>query len=180
MQRRLEATWEEERVPQMFEAVILYDDMSAGKKGMQLVGRIDKELGDAVAVRTQPWRVDFLQDAEWSALAMIDALRADLVIVSTSRASTFSIMLESWILSYCARKRAQGGAIVALAGTTENLVQNKRIKVIRSAALEAGLDFFAPQALEPGFARVVNENANRKVIGRPACERGRMERGRNT
>ena len=133
--------------PPVFRAVVIYDDVRAGARATSTLTALTAEFeGEMAEMRPQLWRFDLLEDPDWSAVALADAINADLLCLSTSGASAFSGTIEDWIKLCIAGKRGTGAAIVALLGS-DNLNEpgSPQFQLVQSAAKCAGLDFFAPK-----------------------------------
>ncbi len=127
--------------------VIVYDDVSAGQHAMHVLASQGHDLHD-IDVRPRLWRFDFLEDPEWFALALADAINADMVVISTSAPNGLNPVVRNWIKLCLARKRGSGSAIVALFGPAGNLdeLESPRYQFVQNTAREAGLDVFAPHS----------------------------------
>jgi hypothetical protein len=144
--------------PPTINVVILYDDAPAGHRAMRTVAALNGNLfHQPAALRPQLWRFDLLQDAEWFALALADAINADMLILSTSHACGLSTDVERWLKLGLARKRGTSAAVVALLGPDDHLDEPgcPRFRFVEGVARNAGLDFFAPglrsqEAAHPG------------------------------
>lgn len=144
----------DEAQTQPFNLVIAYDSVAAGQRAMRLFSYLGREHGDVLKFQTQPWRFDLLADPDWCQFAALDAIKADLLIISASSGSDLPVAVRSWISACLARKRGTHAAVVALFGTEEEMdtADSSRLQFVRMAAKEAGLDFFAPLADSAGSA----------------------------
>lgn len=131
---------------QAFNVVIAYEDLPAGQRAMQIFSNLASDHGNDFILQPQPWRFDLLADPDWAEFAAGDALRADLLVISTSGGSDLPAHVRSWVTACLARKRGGSGAVVALLGTAGNMedADSERLQFLQSAAEEAGLEFFAP------------------------------------
>jgi len=132
----------------IFNVVIVYDDVPAGQRAMRVLNNL--ALGFErrfVEMRPQLWRFDWLGDPEWFALALADAVNADMLVVSTSSASGLPAPVEGWLKLCLARKRGTSAAVVALLGPagTPDDPASPRLQFVQGMARNAGLDFFTPQ-----------------------------------
>jgi hypothetical protein len=128
--------------------VIAYDDMAAGRRAVRLCSHLGSEQEEDLAFQTQPWRFDLLAKAEWAVLAATAALKADLLIISSSRQSDLPQGVRDWLKACLTGKRGTEAAVVALFGI-EGHAENAAspgLQFVQSAAKEAGLDFFAPSS----------------------------------
>lgn len=130
----------------LFSVVIAYDNLTAGQRAMHtLMTLVEQFRGEGVEMRPQLWRFDLLEDPQWFAVALSDAIRADMLIISTSSTENLPGSMNRWLSQCLACKESGGGAIVALpaAGGEADTLQ---FHFVRNATTEAGLDFFMPQA----------------------------------
>lgn len=127
--------------------VVVYDNLGAGQRGMSILASlVDQFRGARVEIRAQLWRFDLLDDPQWFNAALGEAIRADMLIVSTgSMNSHLPATVNDWLNQCLARKQGFGGAIVALPGAASE-PDAPRFQFLKSAAIEAGLDFFTPQS----------------------------------
>jgi hypothetical protein len=66
-------------------AVILYDTIATGKRGLSVLAGITGILeDDLVEIRPRPWRLDLLHDPTAAENAMHDTSTAHVIILSTS------------------------------------------------------------------------------------------------
>lgn len=130
----------------VFNVVVAYDNLRAGQRAMcTLTSLVDQFRGARVEMRPQLWRFDLLDKPQWFKAALADAIRADMLIVSTSSANNnLSPTVKVWINECLARNQSVSGTVVALPGA-ECDPKMPRFQFLKSAAVEAGLDFFMPQ-----------------------------------
>jgi hypothetical protein len=143
--------------------VIAYQDLPAGKRAMSALEGPASQLGGAFQMRPVLWRFDFLEDANWRALAKADVFDADMLVVSVSRGNELPPWLQEWLCAALSQRRDKAGALVALLGTEEKAPTDGRLLRLQEAAREAGWDFFS--ALLP-------DNASEHGWGQariPAC-----------
>jgi hypothetical protein len=127
--------------------VVIYDDVRAGQRAVSTLTALTSEFeGERVEMRPQLWRFDLLEDPDWFALALADAINTDMLVLSAGSASGLSATVESWLKLCLARKRGTSAAVIALLGPDSNLDQpdSPRLQFVQSAVKTAGLDFFAP------------------------------------
>jgi hypothetical protein len=94
-------------------AVIAYDDISAGRRAMSMLGRTLREEADAVNILHRLWRLDLILHPRWREEALNDALAADLLILSTSEPVHVPSLIETWISAFLSRQRRTATAILA-------------------------------------------------------------------
>jgi hypothetical protein len=126
--------------------VVIYDDVPAGNHAIGVLAKLFREPEDRADLRPELWRFDFLDHPDWFALALVGAINADIVVISTSSAHGLNASLENWITLCLTRKRGTRAAVVALFGSAESAdgPASARLQFVQDAAREAGLDFFAP------------------------------------
>src|SRR5476651_1980026 len=67
------------------DAVVLYDTIATGKRGLSILAGMTGILeDDLVEIRPRPWRLDLLQDPSAAEYAMHDTCAAHVIILSTS------------------------------------------------------------------------------------------------
>lgn len=113
------------------------------------------KCGEELQFKTHRWPIDLLNDAEWYALSLADAINADLLILSTSAANSLPTTVEGWLKLCLARKRGTDAAVVALLGPDDHLDEPTfpRFRFVQGVAKAAGLDFFAPNWPAQGSAQ---------------------------
>jgi len=127
-----------------FEVLIVYDDVDAERRAMQLCSYLGHEHSE-VEFHVHPWRFDLLEHPDWAATATADGHTADLFIIATSDGSDLPAHVRSWMRSCLAQKRG-GGALVALLGAERRVDpdDSPRLLFLKNVARDAGLDFFVP------------------------------------
>ena len=128
--------------------LIAYDDVVAAQRAMRLFARVGREHLNEFLCRAQPWRFDLLGDPDWGKCASSDALRADLIVVSTSKRSDLPVAVQNWLAECLSQKQGARAAVVALLGSEDQKqdANSAGIQFLQSAARRAGLDFFVPVA----------------------------------
>jgi hypothetical protein len=141
----------------VFNIVILHDDVAAGQRALgSLATLVTRFHPNTAKLRPQLWRFDLLQDADWFALALADAVNADMLVFATSSASGLPEAVENWLKLCLARKRNTDAAVVALLPAPGNPdePESRYLQFVQGATRDAGLDFIAPElwreeALDP-------------------------------
>ena len=131
------------------DAVVLYDTVPAGKRGLSILSGITGVLGDdLVAIRPRPWRLDLLQDPTAVENATHEISTAQVIILSTSGNTPLPLEFKTWLVTVLTQRQSKGEpvAVVALLGLDEITTQTASgdFLFIKQLALEAELDFFAP------------------------------------
>jgi len=130
---------------------------------MNLVSSLHSQDALDFEIRTLPWRFDLLQDADWRDLASADALKSDLLIISTFSSANLPAAVWKWLAECLALKRGESAAVVALFGADGHMdhANSSRLQMLRSATHEAGLEFFAPS---PGMDSSLNSIRSATLI----------------
>ena len=139
--------------------VIAYDDVAARKRAMRMLADLGKDLGNDIEFQLLPWSFDLLADMDWREVAAHDAVKADILIIATSSTNPLPSAVERWAKATISQKRGTAAAVVALFASDENPdgAGSSRLEAIRTAARQAGLDFFAPaprHELDEAIARI--------------------------
>ncbi len=123
---------------------IAYDDVHAGQHAMRTIKNVERRLDWPETWHPSLWRFDLLEDPDGRVLATADALQADLIVISASSRRDLPASLQDWINACLTQKRGTAAAVVAMLGPEDNPDEpdSPRIQFIKSAAKEAGLDFF--------------------------------------
>jgi hypothetical protein len=131
------------------DAVILYDTVSAGKRGLSILSGITGILeDDLVELRPKPWRLDLLQDPTAVETATHEINTAHVIILSTSGNAPLPFAFKIWLATVLAQRQRSGErvAVVALLGLDEMTTKTASgdLRFIKQLTLDAELDFFAP------------------------------------
>jgi hypothetical protein len=131
------------------DAVILYDTIPAGKRGLSILSGITGILeDDLVELRPKPWRLDLLQDPTAVETATHEINTAQVIILSTSGNAPLPLAFKIWLATVLAQRQGNGErvAVVALLGLDEITTRTASgdLRFIKQLTLEAKLDFFAP------------------------------------
>ena len=131
------------------DAVILYDTVPAGKRGLSILSGITGILADdLVELRPKPWRLDLLQDPTAVETATHEIKTAHVIILSTSGNTPLPHAFKIWLATVLTQRQGNGErvAVVALLGLDEITTQTASgdLSFIKQLTLEAELDFFAP------------------------------------
>jgi len=131
------------------DAVVFYDTLAAGKRGMSILSRITGILeNDLVELRPKPWRLDLLQDPIAAENATHEISTAHMIILSTSGNGPLPLAFKIWLATVLTQRQRNGGrvAVIALLGLDEITTQTASgdFRFIKQLTLEAEFDFFAP------------------------------------
>jgi len=136
-------------------AVIVYDDLAAGKRAMRMLTSLTKGLGDGFEFQPLPWPFEMLADVGWGEFATSEAVSAEILIISTSGPNPLPAAVGQWAEVAIGRKQGTPTAVIALFGPEENPdgADSGRLVALQTLARRAGLEFFAPSPrheVEPG------------------------------
>jgi hypothetical protein len=137
---------ETEELRCIFNVMILYDELAAGQRAMQLFTSLADEHGDQFEFRPQIWRFEFIADPDWRPLVDEEALRADLFVVAMTGQTDLPAGVRAWFKTSLSAKQGAGAALVALLGKDGDLdtPASSRFHLLQQLAYENGLEFFSP------------------------------------
>jgi hypothetical protein len=126
--------------------VIASADRTAEQRAIRLVARLTSGLGDDLEFQPLAWSFHLLNDPDWRELAVGDAARADMLVVTSTSPAKLPPAVESWVQTSIGRLRGREAAFVALLGPDECPagIGSPALAEIQVAAVMAGLAFFAP------------------------------------
>lgn len=143
--------------------VIVYDEIAAGKRALQMMSGLGRELGEEVAFHPLPWSFGLLADTNWRAVAAADAVRADILIIATASPHPQPLppAVGQWTEAAISSKQGMPAAVVALFGPEDDpdASDSSRLDAVKHAARQAGLAFFAPTPRR-GSSQASARNAN--------------------
>jgi hypothetical protein len=129
------------------DAVVLYDTIPAGKRGLSALAGISGIMeDDLVEIRPRPWRLDFMNDADTLENALQDLRAAHMIILSTSGNAPLPLAFKIWFAAILDQRKGEHTAVVTLLGLDERSAgaASRDLHFIKQVTLEAELDFFAP------------------------------------
>ena len=134
------------------DAVVLYDSVVTGKRGLSVLAGLTGILeDDLVEIRPRPWRLDLLQDPGAAEYATQDVSTAHVIVVSTSGQIPLPLAFKSWFTAILKQRQSKGEnvAVIALLGLDESttLAASPDFHFIKQETLEAKLEFFAPHSV---------------------------------
>ncbi|HEY0256921.1 MAG TPA: hypothetical protein VGC39_05725 [Candidatus Methylacidiphilales bacterium] len=130
-----------------FHAVVLYDEISAGKRGVSTLARLaGLREEDVIEVRPRLWRFDFLKDRHGYVDAALDLAAAKMIIISTDGVTPLPDIIKDWLTDVFEQKRGHRFAVAALLGSDEPsaLSASEDMQFIEDLASKVEVDFFAP------------------------------------
>jgi hypothetical protein len=131
----------------VFNVVILHDDAASAQRALGALTTLVATFHvEAVKIRPQLWRFDLLQDADWFALALADAVNADMLVFATSSASGLPVAVENWLKLCLARKRSTNAVVVTLlpAAGNPDEPESRYLQFVPGLDTDAALDPIAP------------------------------------
>jgi hypothetical protein len=125
--------------------VVVYDTIDAAQHATQALARIHRQVGTATEFIPLGWSFDLLSEPEWRAIALEDALQADILMLATSRSGELPLSVIDWLGSAIAGKSGNSDAVVAFLGIGETGAQSPspHSRWMQSLSQSAGLDFFS-------------------------------------
>ena len=100
--------------------VIVYDDLSAGRRAIAVFAQIEEEAPKAERRLPSLWQFRWLEDPGWRLCASADAHAADLLIVAMSAAGAIPDAVESWLSEYLRQADPGGGVVLTLYGPQDD------------------------------------------------------------
>lgn len=124
------------------DVVVLYDDLAAGRWAGETISSVSDSQRDNICFRLKPWRLDFLNDPEWTTVACAEAAQAQLLFVSLSRIGNITHKVENWLRAWMRDKQGRDAAIVLMAEDTKEK-SGSPIAILKDLAINAGVNFFS-------------------------------------
>jgi hypothetical protein len=145
--------------------VIAYDTVAAGRRAMRLVSSLRSNEELDCEIRPLPWRFDLPEDPDWRDLATADAVKADVLMISSFLQSNLPPAVWKWIAECLELKRGETAAVVALFGADGQMdhADSDRLQLLTKAAREAELAFFTPSPVEDGPSSVIRWDGSTHV-----------------
>lgn len=136
--------------------LVVYDDLRAGRRAMDLVGQLAVNSGGNVDFQPAFWRLDVLGEAGCREAADGDADAAEMIVIGLSCAERSS-RIDGWLEQALARREASSVAVVAILPETapRDAGADARLGVIAQIAGRHGDVFFVSEpsresTAEPG------------------------------
>lgn len=127
-----------------FNVVIAYEDFAAGKHAKETYDYLVNELGEDYEFNNQMWKFDVLNHPKMQEMAVKDATRADLIIISTHGSGELPPEVKSWIGEWMTQKsRAKGLAVLVNDANRKRMSPTAVNSYLKAVAREAQMDFFA-------------------------------------
>lgn len=102
-----------------FRAFIAYADLNAARQAMRAINEILRAAPRRHVLQPMLWRYDQVCDAKWHGPSLVDAAKADVVVLASSDAKGMPAGLEKWVGDFLALKRGARTTLVALMGHDE-------------------------------------------------------------
>ena len=138
----------------VLKVVIGYEDVSSGHRAMSLYRRVLE--AQVAPAEFKIWKFEPLGMPELFERAVVDAVEADLLVVSICGNRPIPIEGVRWLEASCRRRGDHGGAIIFVAAD-ENQQHPARClaaEFLRKTARMGGLDYFGPPTCTPNtFSR---------------------------
>src|ERR1043165_8791100 len=133
-----------------FNVVVVYEDVESGKNAQETCDFLAKHLGSNFQFNSQMWKFDAPSVPQLRELAAEDAVRADLVIISSRGRTDLPVEVKNWIEQWLAEK----GNVMALAAIFGSLsretIQAPAIRAyLADVARRGRMEFFAQPAERP-------------------------------
>jgi hypothetical protein len=99
-----------------FKAFIAYADLAAARQAMSTINEVLVASGHAYRLEPMLWRFDQVVAAKWREPALVDAARAEVVVLARSAPGGLPAEIEQWVTDFLARKEKGRTTLVALLG----------------------------------------------------------------
>jgi hypothetical protein len=147
----------------MFRAVLIYQDLAAGKRANEFCDKLARRLEDDCGISQQMWNFNVLAVPEIRNIAASAAAAADIVVLSISSATALPAKVKEWIEMWLWLVDLTRPALVALFGSPSG-TNEAVVAYLRNAARRKGIDFFSHATLS---AVAGHTNQKRAKLGRP-------------
>ena len=146
----------EERLP--LYVFIAYDDRLAYGRALRTLANVARELkNDGIELLPLPWRFDVLAEANLRAIAIADATRAAIVVLS-SVAEALPETIQTWLPACLGQRGEPAPAVMALLGAPDHPdgPESPRYQFVHNTARSAGCHFIerTPLAADPAILTV--------------------------
>ena len=123
--------------------VIIYDQMSNGRRAMRMLARAFGQFEEIPEYEASAWRLDLLEERHWASAAREKARQADVIVLAVTTPAAFSTGVKNWIES-CVRQKQEGAAVIVLMQCDSSDAETKsqeEAEFLQRTAAESGLDF---------------------------------------
>jgi hypothetical protein len=133
-----------------FNVVIAYEDVESGKNAQETCDFLAKHLGPDFQFSNQIWKFDALSVPRLRELAAEDAVRADLVIISSRGRTDLPVEVKNWIEQWLAEKRNVVALAAIFGSPSREAIRAPAIRAyLADAARRGRMEFFAQQEERP-------------------------------
>lgn len=130
-----------------FNVLIAYEDFESGTNAKRTYDYLVENLQDEFSLSNQMWKFDVLTIPKLRALAVQDALQADLVLVAC-HGGMLPPDVRIWLSQWTSQKGTAAALVALCDGDVEQT--HKLLSEFRAAAHRAGIEFFAEPDFWPG------------------------------
>lgn len=99
-----------------FKAFIAYADLNAARQAMRAINEVLQAAPRCHELQPMLWRYDQICSEKWRESSLLDAAKADVVVVASSLAGAMPALLEHWVGDFLAHMRGARTTLVALLG----------------------------------------------------------------
>ena len=133
-----------ERIPTIFNVVIMYEDFATWKQAKKGLDYVAEEFGNDFELRHSMWRLDILQEPhpELSALAAPSLAESDLLMISLRNERPLPAKIRALIDEGLAQTVNHECALVALFEDAPSATHSSVYACLATRARQHGLDFF--------------------------------------
>ncbi len=134
--------------PELYTAVILYDEAASGRRAMQTLGTVTDALDGSAAIDVRLWRFDVLATPSLRHAAANDLLKATIIILSARAASRLPEHEREWLARIAEQRRDDVGLVMVLLADKSEFSSSLGgcLATLRQAAEPAGLDLLGSRA----------------------------------
>jgi len=151
---RLASTFEQDG-DSVVKVSIIYTVEGMEQRALRIFANLAHDHKGEFNFQTHSWCSTLLNDSMWRDLALTDAVAADLLVIAWDCREELPGEVENWLAACLERKRGGRGGLMTLLqnGNFAEFETSPVVKHLRTAAQEAGVDFFAPERAgdSPGF-----------------------------
>lgn len=123
-----------------FSVLIAYENFDTGKHARKTFEYIAKQLGGEFEINEQMWRFDVLSIPKVREIAIADAAKADIIIIS-SHGGNLPVEVKWWLEQTLETNDCKVVALIALIDSQSEVDSTRAY--LAELARENGLDFFA-------------------------------------
>jgi hypothetical protein len=134
--------------------LVAYEDLTAEERAKELLGRLAITLTPQVRLKLSLWKFSVLSVPPLQDLAVMDAVEADVIIISSSQADQTPTELKTWMERWEPKPSGKNSALVALSTPAgDDVATSPAVTAYcQGIASHNGMDFFCDSDL-PGAQR---------------------------